>query len=185
MKLTQKTIGLTMMALTGTLFATATLAEMMPFHGRPAVIEADADGDGKVSKAEFETWRAARATALDGNKDGLISAEELAAARVKAAEAGAKAFAEAMIARLDSDKDAKLSAAELAAGPMPGFERMDRNGDGVLDEAELTRHEGRHGGKHGGKHGGGKHHRGGDHGKAHGGDHGGDHGGEGSGMGQD
>lgn len=131
MKLTHKTLGLSVIALAAGLFASATLADNAPAKGLAA---ADADGDGKVTQSEFEAWRAAKVTALDADKDGKISAEELAAERIKAVTEEAQR----MVDRLDTDKDGKLSAAELAAMPVPGFDRLDHNGDGVLDQAELA-----------------------------------------------
>lgn len=165
MKLTHKTLGLSILALAAGLFASATLAEthgrmggMMDGEGmgpRAMMQEADADKDGKITKDEFETWRAAQFVDADTDKDGKLSVDELVSARMKQAESRMRAMAERMVSEQDADKDGKLSVSELAALPMPGFERMDSNGDGVLDASDMQRMgHGRMGGHHHGRMGG-------------------------------
>src|SRR5690606_29815032 len=46
-----------------------------PRHAR-----GDADGDGRISRAEFVEQRVARLTAADANRDGTVTAEERRAA---------------------------------------------------------------------------------------------------------
>jgi hypothetical protein len=123
----------------------------------------DADGNGQVTKAELEAFRAARAAEVDGNGDGLVSVEELRAADLKQAEARATERAQRMIAAHDTDGDGQLSAAEMVMPPVPEglFDRVDANGDGAITEAEIDamraqmagRHEGGRGPRHG-MHGG-------------------------------
>lgn len=127
----------------------------------------DADKDGRVTKAELDAWRAAAATRLDADGDGLLSADEIAAGRIEDMTARAQQMAARMVERLDADGDGLLSAAEMAARPMPAraFDRIDADGDGAVTEAELQAvqdrmAEGPRGGKgrhgHGGGHGHGR-----------------------------
>lgn len=115
----------------------------------------DADGDGKVTRAELDAFRAARAAEVDANGDGLLSAEELRAADLKRAEARATERVERLIAAHDTNGDGQLSAAELALPPAPQglFDRVDADGDGAITEDEIAAMRGRMAGRHGPMHG--------------------------------
>lgn len=99
----------------------------------------DADKDGKVTQAEIDAYRAAGVAEVDGDKDGLLSADELAQMHLKAMTERANTMAARMLEMLDSDGDAKLSAAEMAAGPGPAMmlDRLDTDGDGAISTAEM------------------------------------------------
>lgn len=99
----------------------------------------DADKDGKITQEELTAWRAAQATSFDANKDGKLSAEELANARIAEMTTQAKAMSAQMVTMLDTDGDTLLSAAELAARPGPAmmFDRADADGDGAVTQAEI------------------------------------------------
>jgi EF hand len=120
----------------------------------------DADKDGKITKAEIEAFRTARAAAIDADKDGKLSATELKAQAMERAGERADEMVARMIERHDSDADGMLSAAELAAGPspVPMFDRIDADGDGAITEAEAEAAR-----KHIAKRMGRHHGRGGDH----------------------
>jgi len=116
--------------------------------------EADADGDGKVSRDEIVARMTARA------------AERI------------EARADRMIARHDRDGDGMLTLEEMRSGPAGRmFGRLDADGDGAISREEFDRmrdmHRKRHGRDHGQRHGrgDGKHHGDGagmgHHGKAH------------------
>lgn len=109
--------------------------------------KADANKDGKLTLAEAKTGMpqiAATFTALDTNKAGYLSKDQVAAAgqlftRIQIGQwrqRNAKAFA-----ALDANKDGKLSKAELEA-KMPrlakSFAFMDENHDGSLSAQEFT-----------------------------------------------
>jgi Ca2+-binding EF-hand superfamily protein len=107
---------------------------------------ADADGNGMLSRAEAERGApllAKRFDAIDANRDGQISPEEIRASR-RAARGwrGAKGGSrfEHYFARADSDADGVLSRAEAERG-LPRvakkFDRIDRDGDGRLSREEL------------------------------------------------
>lgn len=151
MKVSHKKIGLGIVALAVALLGSAAIADNggmnMPGMGGhmgrmgPAFdfAGADANKDGKVTQEEFTAARAATVAAIDTDKDGLLSVDELAAMHLKAMEAAAKEMATRMIQTHDTDGDGKLSAAEMAAMPMPSdaFTLADTNKDGVIDQAEA------------------------------------------------
>lgn len=114
---------------------------------------ADADGNGMLSRAEAERAApllAKQFDAIDANRDGRISAEEIRAFRragrserrarggAQGTQAGAKF--ELYFARADTDGDGVLSRAEAERG-LPRvakkFGRIDRDGDGRLTREEM------------------------------------------------
>ncbi len=110
----------------------------------PSFETLDADGDGKVTIAEFRAHAEAGLAEADADGDGLLTAQELAAR----AEARAAQRIAAMIERLirwrDTDGDGALSAAELSAGMGERlFARADANRDGVITAEEFEAAQGR------------------------------------------
>ena len=112
---------------------------------------ADADGNGVLSRAEAERAApllAKQFDAIDANRDGQISPEEIRAFRrasgrnargsARGIQAGAKF--ELYFARADTDGDGALSRAEAERG-LPRvakkFDRIDRDGDGRLTREEM------------------------------------------------
>lgn len=102
---------------------------------------ADANHDGKISKAEFLAARDKSFDKRDTNHDGVISASDATGADSDRATR--------WLARSDSNGDGKVSRAELHASPTRFFDRADANGDGVVDKAErgalAARWQERHG----------------------------------------
>ena len=127
--------------------AVLTAGAAMAQHAQTRGARGDADGDGRISRAEFVDGRLARLTAVDANRDGSISAEER--------QSG-----------IDTRRNQRVSAR---------FETLDKDGNGAVSREEFTAREPRgdraeHAGR-GGRHGmGGGAHRGG--GRGHGGDRG-------------
>lgn len=72
---------------------------------------ADADGDSRISQAEFVSARTARLTLADANRDGQVTREEAQAAR----QAQRSERRDRMFARLDADGNGAISQAEFAA----------------------------------------------------------------------
>lgn len=114
---------------------------------------ADADGNGMLSRAEAERGApllAKQFDAIDANRDGQISPEEIRAFRrtgrserrarggAQGAQAGAKF--DLYFARADTDGDGALSRSEAERG-LPRvakkFGRIDRDGDGRLTREEM------------------------------------------------
>ena len=100
----------------------------------------DIDGDGKVTVAEIEAFRASRFAELDADGDGQVSRQEFM--DHAAAQAGERSGA--MFDRLDVDGDGTLSrdAIEARRGSGPDAERLlqrfDADGDGAVTEEELA-----------------------------------------------
>lgn len=90
--------------------------------GRSRLSDRDADGDGKISKAEFSAAAPAR------KPSGGDAAS--------APAAGGGRMAEMVFARFDKDGDGALSKDEIDAMLAARFKRLDTNGDGILTEQE-------------------------------------------------
>ncbi|MFC5346023.1 EF-hand domain-containing protein [Brevundimonas staleyi] len=119
----RKTILAAGVAALAVLTAGSALAQQAPQPGQQRVARADADRDGRVSRAEFVDARVARLTALDTNRDGQISVEERrAAGQARRAERVANRFA-----RLDKDGNGAISREEFTA---PREARADRPREG-------------------------------------------------------
>lgn len=135
--------------------APANAPEARPRQGGPGpfspVVRAiDANNDGEISAGEIA--EAAKALAkLDKNGDGKLTRDEIGpppgmrpegrpGAGAPGARPAAGAFAEQFLKRLqeaDANGDKKISKDEAPDRIKENFDRMDRNGDGQLDEAEL------------------------------------------------
>lgn len=149
---------------------------------RPApLMQLDTDGDGRITRAEWDAPRLERLKAMDPDQDGFVTLEEMKADAVARATKRAEAMAERRFNRLDTDGDGKISAAEAmmappegrpgpkggkghgprgkAMGPMGGdfhgnfFERLDADKDGVLsaEELEAAKNRMERGPRHGAK----------------------------------
>lgn len=102
----------------------------------------DKDGDGAVSREEAQDKKrlSAHFDAIDGNKDGKLSKEEMqtfhAAMHKKHKAAFDQRFKEA-----DKDSDGALSKPEVENAKMPGlsahFDKADANQDGKISKDEL------------------------------------------------
>lgn len=124
------------------------------------MLRADANGDGTITRAEYVAQAEARIAAMDGNKDGVISPEERAAARQAMWAArrngdagGDQAGGYGAPPRGDGARAGgkSMTRAELIDRATARFDRMDANHDGKLDAAERAAarsamHHGRRGG---------------------------------------
>jgi EF hand len=112
---------------------------------------ADANKDGKISKAELTAALDARFAKMDRDRDGKLTKEDR--------ELGRQARLDERFVALDSDRNGQISRAEFAAGHQGRFGRPDgegRRGAGGRDGGGFGRH-GHHGfGKDGMFHGRGR-----------------------------
>jgi Ca2+-binding EF-hand superfamily protein len=111
---------------------------------RPALMQRDADGDGRLSPAEFGPDRELF-DLLDRDGDGFLAAQELPKPRkpkgeAKAEDTGERARkqAEKFLKANDKDGDGKIGMSEWSISSRP-LADADGNGDQVVDMEELTR----------------------------------------------
>lgn len=112
--------------------------------GMMRAMQLDANGDGRISKAELgQSPMAGRFDAMDRNRDGYLVGSELrAGAEQRRSEHMAKRrqAMDAKFTAADANGDGKLSRAEAEAG-MPhlakAFAFLDEDRDGFLTRADL------------------------------------------------
>lgn len=102
------------------------------------ILEADANNDGTVARAEFDAHRAARFAQQDANNDGQLSREEMRAGRGehRRGERGGRGGGMHRLDRADANNDGAITRDEFLAGPTEMFARLDANNDGVISAAE-------------------------------------------------
>lgn len=95
------------------------MAQQAPAQSQtPRAMRADADGDGRISQAEFVGRGVERLTAADADRDGSVTAEEMRAV----AQARQAQHADTRFQRLDADSDGAISRAEFDAPRVAGAE---------------------------------------------------------------
>lgn len=99
----------------------------------------DANGDGKISRAEHATASKHMFAQCDRNHDGIVTAAEMDATMAAQGEKLAKDDKNSAekIAMIDQNADGQLTAAEHEAGAEKLFAKMDKNADGALSKAEC------------------------------------------------
>lgn len=105
----------------------------------------DADGDGKVTRAELERWERGLLIAqaqeanralfarLDADRNGMISPGEFAAL---VQDPGTPDVGPQM-GRFDANRDQVITVVEYRAATLANFDRLDVDKDGVLTAAEM------------------------------------------------
>ena len=109
-------------------------------HGDKHFKMMDANGDGKISRAEHAAGAKKMFAQCDANKDGIVTATEMdaaMAARGETAGAGDKSSAE-KIKVIDQNGDGRLTAMEHQTGSEKMFAQMDTDGDGSLSKEECN-----------------------------------------------
>jgi Ca2+-binding EF-hand superfamily protein len=97
---------------------------------------ADANGDGVITRAEFQQSRAARFAKADRNHDGAISRDDFK--RLSRFRPEAVERLNALIAEADANGDGRVTPDEIAKAPMPMFDRADSDRNGRIDPGELA-----------------------------------------------
>ena len=143
------TLSVGVAAALAVLTAGAALAQQAPTRAA----RGDADGDGRISRAEFVDGRIARLTAIDANRDGTISAEE----RQSGIDTRRNQRVSARFEALDKDGNGSLSREEFTARE-PRGDRAQHAGRGGRDGMGRGGHRGGRG--HGGERGPGAEARG-------------------------
>jgi Ca2+-binding EF-hand superfamily protein len=103
--------------------------------------DADANHDGKITKAELTQARDHLFSRLDRNGDGYLTQDDfqrrLLSRGAGAGGDGSDRYA-GMVAVLDKDGDGRISRTEFVNGPAKLFDRADTNHDGTVDGTELA-----------------------------------------------
>lgn len=101
----------------------------------------DVNGDGKLTAEEMAEKHEAFIAAADADGDGAVTQEEMKAYR--------KARRDERREKRNPDKndDGVVDRTEFLNAAQERFDRMDKNGDGVLSEDETRRRKG-HGRRH-------------------------------------
>lgn len=110
-------------------------------HHRMGLMMMDADDDRAISREEFESHQADRFASADADGNGEVTMEEFSAfieAEKKRRQEMRRAH---MFERLDSNGDGVIDAEETAANNARMFDRMDGNGDGKLDAADRQKNK--------------------------------------------
>ncbi|MCY4393679.1 MAG: EF-hand domain-containing protein [Rhodospirillaceae bacterium] len=117
----------------GLIGLTAAAAPANAHRGLRMFDRADANKDGKVTRAEFTAARSARFAGIDANKDGALEVSELRAWKrtwpSRARDARFKA--------LDADGDGKIGVEEFVAQRKAQFTGIDSDKNGAVDKAEF------------------------------------------------
>lgn len=121
----------------------------------------DTDGDGFITKVEFNAGRDSMFAKIDANKDGILTQEEMQAAReawhakmgkpandnqpadqsqAQTPTEPAKQRHGGFMKRLDTNQDGQISTAEFAAGGEKMFAKLDANADGKIAKDEVPQH---------------------------------------------
>lgn len=98
-----------------------------PAAGGFGILQHDANGDGRLTRAELDAAQKARFDAIDTNKDGAATPEEFKAFRDGQSAERREEFVKTRFAALDTDNNGQISPAEFAAPA------KDRDGRGMRD----------------------------------------------------
>jgi Ca2+-binding EF-hand superfamily protein len=109
-------------------------------HGGSMIKEMDKNGDGAISKKEFDAFHSAHFKEMDTNSDGKITRDEMDAVHKKMMDKCNVSF-DRHFDESDINHDGALSKDEAEIGmPMlfKHFDEIDTNKDGKISKEELT-----------------------------------------------
>ncbi|MES1198851.1 MAG: hypothetical protein ABUS48_02615 [Pseudomonadota bacterium] len=131
--------------------AAAVASDGAPHHGG-FFAHLDTNGDGVVTRQEFDASRTAQFTRMDANNDGSLTRDEMRGGRHRGqgddaqngqggehrwgGRHGGGRMREMMVERADANHDGNISRDEFLAGPIERFNRLDANHDGVISADE-------------------------------------------------
>ena len=126
-----------------------TLLAAMPasLWAQNAISELDTNGDGAIGRQEAVSAQVEAFKRLDGDSDGQVRLDELEASQAapdaetptREVERARRKARERWLANLDRDESGGVSLSEYQAAMTPYFDRLDTDGNGVLDGSELKR----------------------------------------------
>lgn len=96
----------------------------------------DADGDGKISRAEVDSFHKARLEKFDTDGNGSLNADEYVAMM----EDFRRQMMQKRFERKDTNGDGMIDQEEMGARMDRMFDRMDRNDDGMIEKGEMRKH---------------------------------------------
>jgi Ca2+-binding EF-hand superfamily protein len=112
-------------------------AQAQPGGRMTAMLEnADANHDGRITRAEYIDARKAMFDKLDRNHDGVVSQDDFGRLRRFRPKAADKL--DMFVKAVDADHDGRVTRAELDAAPTHMFDLMDTNHDDAIDAAERA-----------------------------------------------
>jgi len=97
------------------------------------IMQADANGDGQITRAELIAYRTQQFARLDRNGDGFIDQNDMPRLMAGHFEQRMKL----LVTQFDANHDGRISRDEFINGPTIGFDMADANHDGVATQAEL------------------------------------------------
>lgn len=129
--------SVTILAAVGASFACVSLAQaqgVVSPNAMARLAEADANRDGRVTRAEFLAARTAQFARFDRNNDAVLTLADSPPPFI-AARLGVDFTA--LLKMFDANKDGKVTRDEFVDGPTPAFDAADTDKNSVLDAAEL------------------------------------------------
>lgn len=108
---------------------------------RHGIFQADANNDGVLTRAEFNTGREADFARLDADHNGQLTREEMRADRREHRRGGRRGDHRGGppgggLAGADANNDGNITREEFLARPTQMFARLDANSDGVISASE-------------------------------------------------
>lgn len=97
----------------------------------------DGNGDGKVSKAEFDEARRIHFAAADQNSDGVVTRSEFVHLSVAEVGALSRPWTGPVFAAFDRNADGRLTKGEVSATADEIFAHADRDGNGTVTADEI------------------------------------------------